>query len=95
MVVGHGGMVVVGRARRMCAGAVLAGFSRAIRGQDGQSRGVGGLLVATHWTYATGLVWFGRFYGRVVTRQNAILAVLTGKGPRESQITTKSDLEWP
>lgn len=51
--------------------------------------------MATHWTYATGLVWFGRFYGRVVTRQNAILAVLTGKGPRESQITTKSDLEWP
>ena len=51
--------------------------------------------MATHWTYATGLVWFGRFYGRVVTRQNAILAVLTGKGPHESQITTKSDLEWP
>eukprot|EP00620_Florenciella_sp_RCC1587_P006019 CAMPEP_0182600602 /NCGR_PEP_ID=MMETSP1324-20130603/91065_1 /TAXON_ID=236786 /ORGANISM="Florenciella sp., Strain RCC1587" /LENGTH=64 /DNA_ID=CAMNT_0024818509 /DNA_START=1176 /DNA_END=1370 /DNA_ORIENTATION=+ len=37
MVVGHGGMAVVGRARRMCAGAVLAGFSRAIRGRDGQS----------------------------------------------------------
>jgi hypothetical protein len=51
--------------------------------------------MATGWAYARGLLWFGWFYGQVVTRQNAILAGLTGKGPRESQITTKSDLEWP
>ena len=51
--------------------------------------------MATHWTYVTGMMWFGRFYGRVVAHQNAILVVLTGNTARGSQIPTKWNLEWP
>ena len=50
--------------------------------------------MATHWTYATGLVWFGRFYGRVVTRQNARSATTHRRGGTDGRPNHTGE-PWP
>ena len=49
----------------------------------------------THWPYATSLVWWDRFYGPVVSHQNAILAAIESMWGEEPVSQSEWDLEWP